>query len=178
MSEKVHPFPTKRTLTTTPAVWFLECKYCQTDPTTPLHEKELLAKVSLFCKKSDEHHFREFLTAEFDTLDHARLTPAGQIEVLSAVHDKTGCDCLSASISDIVEKTHEQDETTESVEQPPLNGVGPYGHNPPASQPTGPPHAHFASHQTNGISKDKSPRPSTMLDRLKIGPKGQGKSYR
>lgn len=97
-------FPAKQTLTNTPHTWFPECTYCQA--TQMGHERELLDKAPKLCRKATEHHFREFLIAEFDTLDHAKLSLLGQIEVLNAVHDKTGCDCLNPTISTITAATH------------------------------------------------------------------------
>lgn len=188
MSEK-HAFPRKKTLTTAPKTWFLECTYCQTNPDQPTHEQELLAKVLQICKKSAEYHFREFLTAELDTLDHAKLSPSGQIEVLLAVHDKTGCDCLSASISDIERKTQESAQNEDSAHNSESTPECKDSSSSMATKgnTTGLPQADCAAGGTNATSDvipssrnshHKSTRPSTMLDRLKIGPKGQGKTFR
>lgn len=156
-------FISKKTLTTTPTTWFPECKYCQT--TNMGHEQELLGKASLFCKKSAEHHFQEFLTSEFDTLDHSKLNPTGQIEILNAVHDKTGCDCLTSTITTINEQISPT--TTNPTNPPNIFNQEPSTNllNPkPSTNPTSKP---------NRTNHHKPPRPSTLIDRLKIGPHRQ-----
>lgn len=147
-----HTFIPKKALTTTPTKWFVECSYCQT--TNMGHEQEILAKASLFCKKSTEHHFQEFLTAEFDTLDHSKLNPTGQIEILNAVHDKTGCDCLLPAIAEIENQTHNPDNIKNALN--------------PANDPN----------SENRTNHHKPTKPSTLLDRLKIGPNRQGSTFR
>jgi len=141
-------------LTQTPAVWFPECRYCQSPPNN--HEQELLDKAPKFCKKSSLHHFREYLIAEFDTLDHAKLTPTGQIEVLNAIHDKTGCDCLLPSIHDIELTMHSPHNllNSDNPDKSPNLVTIPQAYSPSPLRT----HRH------------SPPRPSTMLDRLKIGP--------
>lgn len=90
-------------LTRVPQRWFVECEYCKL--TDYGHETELLHKAAKLCKHHESNHFLDFVTAEFDRLDHSVLSPIGQIEVLTEIHQKTGCDCLSGLTSAICTMT-------------------------------------------------------------------------
>lgn len=92
-------------LTRMPETWFLQCKYCQSIPTRNLHEKELLAMARKLCKNHETNHFLDFVTAELDTLDHATLTPHSMIEILTEIHDETGCTCQTEQIATVEELT-------------------------------------------------------------------------
>lgn len=141
-------------LTQTPALWFNECKYCEI--TDRGHERELLDKAHKLCKNFAAYHFGDFLTAEFDRLDHAVLSPIGQIEILTAVHDKTGCPCLNPAIETISEQTRIAQETLTLPTSLTL----------PNESPTSPKPTKHAPQS----SKHAPTKPSTILDRLKVGP--------
>lgn len=180
------PIPNPSKLTTHPKVWFLECKYCNPPNSrtpTNAHERELLNKADKFCKNSHLYHFREYLQAEFDTLDHAKLDPTGQIEVLNAVHDKTGCDCLTALTAELsiqikpdtqnLNTPHNSDITTQQLPQGRLSTSTPIlSISPNPSESPAPPPSPPNQTQSNQLrtTRHNPPKQATLIDRLKIGP--------
>lgn len=135
-------------LTRTPKTWFIECKYCLT--TDRGHERELRAKAKRLCKNinhpdpTQRSHFLAYLEAELDLLDHTNLSDAAQIEILTTIHDKTGCTCLS--------------DLTQQIERAITN----------SSEVTIPTNLTAPSNPTNHNNQHKlKPQRSTILDRIR-----------
>jgi hypothetical protein len=91
-------------LTSTPTSWYVECKYCQR--TDMGHERELRKKANALCQRPEKSHIGAYLEAELDRLDHAILNEIGQIEILTEIHAKTGCDCLTELQDQLTDATH------------------------------------------------------------------------
>lgn len=138
-----------------PTVWFVQCKYCNDNDFgrtgTRLHELELLDKARKMCRKLKTSHLEAYVTSELDRLDHSKMDTLGQIEILTAIHHRTGCDCLTDLTEHVTEATHTA--TADPAPQPPQPLISPKIRN----------HQH---------------KPPTLMDRLKAGPTAQPKSTR
>lgn len=133
--------------------WFVQCTYCNPPdarPNTPRrHEVELLAKAKRLCKNHETNHFLDFVTAELDTLNHAILTQSTMVEILTEIHEKLGCTCL----------TH----TTQEIED--LTKSDHNIHIPMAYRP-------LSTATTTATTTPKKPA-KTLLERLQNGKNGQ-----
>lgn len=71
-----------------------ECAYCASMRKFggKTHVDEIIEKAESLCT-NPKNHFSAWVGAEADYLNHARLSPLGQIAELTRIHAKTGCDC-------------------------------------------------------------------------------------
>lgn len=159
-------------LPTSEQTFFIQCKYCE--DTNMGHERELMDKAHKLCKKLKTSHLPAYLTAQMDRLDHAKLDKIGQIEVLSALHHRTGCDCLTASIDQLQHDT--QSDIPSQSDQPDQPDNSDQSDQPDNSdKPDHSQQAHLSAQTptspTIRTNQHKPRKPPTLLERLQVGPR-------